>query len=142
MYFPVSTTTWHSGSPKTKISFYFSALELEDQQDKTSTISKNAKKKTKEKEMSPVPEIEEESATPTPRRLRHSGKAESNQADSAAENSGNKKNVKRGRKRKASVSKDEVDEEPPAKKENLEKTPLKSLSQSSPAKSPAGVNRR
>merc|ERR550534_1385737 len=50
--------------------------------------------------------------------------------------------VKRGRKRKASVSKDEVDEEPPAKKENLEKTPLKSLSQSSPAKSPAGVNRR
>merc|ERR550534_2670925 len=50
--------------------------------------------------------------------------------------------VKRGRKRKASVSKDEVDEESPAKKENLEKTPLKSLSQSSPAKSPAGVNRR
>ena len=92
--------------------------------------------------MSPVPEVEEESSTPTPRRLRHSGKAESNQADSAAENSGNKKNVKRGRKRKASVSKDEEDEEPPAKKENLEKTPLKSLNQSSPAKSPAGVNRR
>jgi len=116
------------------------AIEQEDQQEKA---SKNSKKKAKEKEPSPEPEAEEESEqepTPAPRRLRASGKAESNQADSAAENSQNsKKIVKRGRKRKAS---DDEEEEPPAKKENLEKTPLKSLSQSSPTKSPAGVNRR
>ena len=57
--------------------------------------SKNsAKKKQKEKEVSPVPEIEEES-TPVPRRSRASGKAESNQADSANETSSSKKVVKR-----------------------------------------------
>ena len=75
---------------------YILALELEDrdrdQQEKTSKTS--AKKKQKEKEVSPVPEIEEES-TPVPRRSRASGKAESNQADSANENSSGKKVVKR-----------------------------------------------
>merc|ERR1711993_105495 len=66
--------------------------------------------------------------------------------------SADQKKIKRGRKRKQSKSNnegdDEVEEGPPSKKKNLDesnlnKTPVKSVqNSSSPAKSPAGVNRR
>merc|ERR1711993_41659 len=66
--------------------------------------------------------------------------------------SADQKKIKRGRKRKQSKSNnegdDEIDEGPPSEKKNLDennlnKTPVKSVqNSSSPAKSPAGVNRR
>ena len=93
----------------------------------TGEVTEKVKKKNKQREVSPVAS----DLTPA-RRLRAGKEIEGS----------DKKSAKRGRKRKGSFSKDEEEEEPPAKKENLEKTPLKSLSQSSPTKSPAGVNRR
>ena len=101
-------------------------------------------KKKKPREVSPVPE---DNITPG-RRLRAGKEAETPASD--------QKKQKRGRKRKQSKGNNEglendLDEvaSPPSKKKNLEdgaglnKTPVKSLqNSSSPAKSPAGVNRR
>ena len=113
---------------------------------------KSNKKAPKEREMSPI--IEEE-APILSRRTRTGGggttgkesAAESTPEVTATPAAGSaKKGAKKGRKRKLSATKSGNDEaadfEPPAKKENLDKSPLKSVATSSPSKSPAGVNRR
>ena len=103
------------------------------------TEDEDKHKKKKPREVSPLPE---DNKTPG-RRLR---------AGKEVESSADQKKLKRGRKRKQSKSNnegdDEVEEGPPSKKKNLDennlnKTPVKSVqNSSSPAKSPAGVNRR
>ena len=94
----------------------------------------NAKTKTETKTISP-----EEEETPILSRRTRTGNKEQETPDTKKPGSN-----KKGRKRKLSAKHDDsTDFEPPAKKENLEKTPLKNVAQnSSPSKSPAGVNRR
>jgi hypothetical protein len=110
-------------------------------------VGGSSKKPKKQREVSPIPE--EDTVTPA-RRLRAGKEIEAATSDKKAIA------AKRGRKRKQSATKhdndDEVTESPPAKRKatedsssNLAKTPVKTLSagqSTSPAKSPAGVNRR